>query len=433
MYSNPTQNITSYDLFKQVSLLKARIRNDITCLDPLFMVGTEVEACLLDSKSKPVNARKLIDELSESSFIKKTGCGIDCEYGSCQFEFKTPPISFFDLSYLESLYEEFIIDNLAKIVNKVYPDRDVIPVFLGANPSPWVSEDSINKDNPRYLEFFNLQNKLPDIELEGVHFRPSHIAAAIQGFHFHLQGRNPDNVTKMFNHILNLIPSVIVLGANSKLLGGKIYSYHEPRIYLYDRSEQQNSGFPSLTKYLDGIEDYVDYVISKKTSTQDYFELEKGRHDDVRIRLNTRFYRVETRVASVQISPKSMIAMIEFFVGYVYNALIDEEKGNRFLRPLSSLREEREMAIISGYETGDNRNNFDTIKIQLEHARRGLEEMNTMPHFISILDTRLKNKISPSEYVSNLWDHKFNGSIEKTIFEIISEMWERTRNNNPIC
>ena len=111
----------------------------------------------------------------------------------------------------------------------------------------------------------------------------------------------------MFNHILNLIPSAIILGANSRLLAGKVFSLHEPRIHLYDQSEQQNSGFPTITRYLDGVEDYVDYITSRdKIIAKDYFELEKERHDDLRIRLNSNFYRVETRIMSVQPTPKSI-------------------------------------------------------------------------------------------------------------------------------
>jgi gamma-glutamyl:cysteine ligase YbdK (ATP-grasp superfamily) len=237
----------------------------------------------------------------------------------------------------------------------------------------------------------------------------------------------------MFNHVLNLIPTVIVLGASSKLFAGKVYSYHEPRIYLYDHSEQQNSGFPSIPKYLTGVEDYINYIVSKKAIlAKDYFELEKERHDDVRIRLNSEYYRVETRVVSVQPSPKSLMAMIEFFVGFIYKAIIDEEHGNKLLRPLSILREERTMSVISGYAAKSHFNITDTIKLQLDYARKGLSKLNLKPDFIKILNKRLENKISPSEYVANLWYQKFDGSIDKTIFEIITEIWERTKNNNPI-
>ena len=41
---------------------------------------------------------------------------------------------------------------------------------------------------------------------------------------------------------------------------------------------------------LGGVEDYIDYIISRKpVVAKDYFELVKERHDDARIRINTAF------------------------------------------------------------------------------------------------------------------------------------------------
>ena len=118
-------------------------------------------------------------------------------------------------------------------------------------------------DKPRYNQLARWQSKIPDVEIDGQKLKALHVATAIQGFHLHLQAQNPIHTAQMFNHILNLIPSAIVLGANSRLLGGKIYSLHELRIHLYDQSEQQNSGFPAIPKYLDDIDDYIDYIISR--------------------------------------------------------------------------------------------------------------------------------------------------------------------------
>jgi hypothetical protein len=50
----------------------------------------------------------------------------------------------------------------------------------------------------------------------------------------------------------------------------------------------------------------------------------------------------------------------------------------------------------------------------------------------NILDRRLQNKSTPGDYVAKLWDEKFNGSIRQTIFEVISDIWQRTRSNQPI-
>jgi hypothetical protein len=74
----------------------------------------------------------------------------------------------------------------------------------------------------------------------------------------------------------------------------------------------------------------------------------------------------------------------------------------------------------------------DTIKVQLDYARKGLSDLNVKPEFLNILDSRVKNRISPSEYVASLWDKKFNGSVNQTIFEVISHIWERTKKNEPI-
>jgi gamma-glutamyl:cysteine ligase YbdK (ATP-grasp superfamily) len=234
----------------------------------------------------------------------------------------------------------------------------------------------------------------------------------------------------MFNHILNLIPSAIMLGANSRLFAGKIFSMHEPRIYLYDQSEQQNSGFPTITKYLDSIEDYIDYLTSRdRIIAKDYFELEKERHDDLRIRLNSDFYRVETRIMSVQPTPKALMALIEFFIGYIYRAIHEE----RQLRPLSSLREERISVVRSGFNAKTHFNIVDTIRNQLDFARKGLSDLGIKPEFLSILDKRLESRNTPGEYVAKLWQKKFNGSTEQTLFEVISDVWEKTKNNQPIA
>jgi hypothetical protein len=75
---------------------------------------------------------------------------------------------------------------------------------------------------------------------------------------------------------------------------------------------------------------------------------------------------------------------------------------------------------------------IDTIKVQLDYARKGLSDLNVKPEFLDILDSRVKNRISPSEYVASIWDKKFNGSVNQTIFEVISHIWERTKKNEPI-
>ncbi len=121
------------------------------------------------------------------------------------------------------------IDSLDNLVKKAYPNENVIPVFLGANPSPIFSDETIITNKPRYKKISEWQSAFPDAQMDGQIFKSNLIGTAIQGFHFHLQGKNPDYTAHMFNHILNLIPSSILLGANSRLIAGRTYSVYEPR------------------------------------------------------------------------------------------------------------------------------------------------------------------------------------------------------------
>jgi gamma-glutamylcysteine synthetase len=415
-----TSDAASSGIVKQAEELKARVRSHASRIDENFKVGVEIEICLIDGKGTPVDAKPIIELLRQYH-------DIDFEYGICQLEYRTEPVSFERLAELNLQFEEFI-EHLDIIVNKVYKN-DIFPVFLGSNPSPHILKGGLITKKPRYLRLARWQNRIPDVEIDGQKFKALHVAAAIQGFHLHLQGKNPNFTAQMFNHILNLIPSVILLGANSRLFAGKVFSLHEPRIYLYDQSEQQNSGFPSISRYLGGVEDYIDYIISRKPLVaKDYFELVKERHDDARIRINTGFYRVETRVMSVQPTPKTMMAMIEFFTGYLHRAIHEE----RELRPLPAIREERQAVVRSGFNAKTHFNIIETVRSQLAYARKGISDLGIKPDFLNILEKRLENKTTAGEYVARLWQTKFNGSIEQTLPEVVAEIWERTKNNQPI-
>ena len=408
------------NIIKQAEELKVRVRSHASRIDENFKVGVEIEVCLIDGKGTPVDAKPVIGLLRQYH-------DIDFEYGICQLEYRTEPVSFESLAQLNLQFEEFI-EHLDLIVNKVYKN-DVFPVFLGSNPSPHILKDGLITNKPRYLRLARWQNRIPDVEIDGQKFRALHVAAAIQGFHLHLQGKNPNFTAQMFNHILNLIPSVILLGANSRLFAGRVFSLHEPRIYLYDQSEQQNSGFPSISRSLGGVEDYIDYIISRKpVVAKDYFELVKERHDDARIRINTGFYRVETRVMSVQPTPKTMMAMIEFFTGYLHRAIHEELE----LRPLSAIREERQAVVRSGFNAKTYFNIIETVRSQLAYARKGIADLGVKPDFLNILEKRVENKTTAGEYVARLWQTKFNGSIEQTLPEVVADIWERTKNNQPI-
>jgi gamma-glutamyl:cysteine ligase YbdK (ATP-grasp superfamily) len=412
----------SHSIQRQVQELKDRVHHDAERIDETFKVGVEVEACLLDKKGIPISAEPLIKELQGTTYE------IDYEYGNCQFEYKTSPVGMNNLEYLNIVFEQFI-ENLDKFIKKVYMEKEVIPVFLGANPSPEIMKEGLITDKPRYNKLATWQNNIPDVEIEGNKFRAAYVATAIQGFHLHLQGKNPTNTAIMFNQILNIISSAIVLGANSRLFAGRVYSLHEPRIHLYDQSEQQNSGFPAIPRYLDGVENYIDYITSRDpNNTKDYFMLEKERHDDARIRIGPDSYRVETRIMSVQPTSKSLMAMAEFFIGYLSRAIHEE----RELRPLSTLREERMAAVRYGYNAKTHFNIIDTMRSQLDFARKGLSDLGINVGFLDILDKRLENRNSPGEYVAKIWSEKFNGSVNQTIYEIISDIWQKTKENHPI-
>ena len=412
----------SHSIQRQIQELKDRVHHDAERIDETFRVGVEVEACLLDEKGIPVNAEPLIKELQGTTYE------IDYEYGNCQFEYKTTPVGMNNLDYLNIVFEQFI-ENLDKFIKKVYMEKEVIPVFLGANPSPEIMKEGLITDKPRYNKLATWQNNIPDVEIDGDEFRAAYVATAIQGFHLHLQGKNPVNTAIMFNQILNIISSAIVLGANSRLFAGRVYSLHEPRIHLYDQSEQQNSGFPAIPRYLDGVENYIDYITSRDpNNTKDYFMLEKERHDDARIRIGPDSYRVETRIMSVQPTSKSLMAMAEFFIGYLSRAIHEE----RELRSLSTLREERMAAVRYGYNAKTHFNIIDTMRSQLDFARKGLSDLGMNVGFLDILDKRLENRNSPGEYVAKIWSEKFNGSVNQTIYEIISDIWQKTKENQPI-
>ncbi len=405
---------------RQADELKALARRHAERTDDTFKVGVEIEICLLDGKGSPVDAKPAIERLRKYH-------DIDYEYGKCQLEYKTDPVSFESLIRLNSQFEEFI-EHLDLTVNKVYK-QEVFPVFLGANPSPLVLQDGLITKKPRYSRLARWQSKLPDVEIDGRKIKALHAAAGIQGFHMHLQGKNPGYTALMFNHILNLVPALILLGANSRLFAGRVFSIHEPRIYLYDQTEQQNSGFPGIAKYLGGVEDYIDYIVSRKpVIAKNYSEMIKERHDDARVRLDSGFYRVETRVMSVQPTPKTMMAMIEFLVGYLHRAIHQE----RELRPLPAVREERHAVVRSGFHA---RTHFDisrTVRNQLAFARKGLADLGCKPDFLSILESRLENENTAGEYVARLWESCYEGSAEKAVQEVVSDIWQRTRSNSPI-
>ena len=120
--------------------------------------------------------------------------------------------------------------------------------------------------------------------------------------------------------------------------------------------------------------------------------------------------------------------MAEFFIGYLSRAIHEE----RELRSLSTLRQERMAAVQYGYNAKSHFNITDIIRSQLDFARKGLKDLGINVGFLNIFDKRLENRISPGEYVARMWSEKFNGLVSETIYEIISDIWQKTKENQPI-
>jgi hypothetical protein len=102
------------------------------------------------------------------------------------------------------------------------------------------------------------------------------------------------------------------------------------------------------------------------------------------------------------------------------------------LRPLSAIREERQAVVRSGFNAKSHFDITETVRSQLAYAREGISDLGIKPDFLSILEKRLENKTTAGEYVARLWQTKFNGSIEQTLLEVVADIWERTKSNEPI-
>ena len=88
--------------------------------------------------------------------------------------------------------------------------------------------------------------------------------------------------------------------------------------------------------------------------------------------------------------------------------------------------------IRSGFNAQGVFDFTESIMLELDFAKKGLYDLNVNPEFIDILYRRLENKTSAGEAVVNMWDKKFNGSLEETTVEVISEIWDHTKKNKPV-
>ena len=124
-----------------------------------------------------------------------------------------------------------------------------------------------------------------------------------------------------------------------------------------------------------------------------------------------------------------MMALTEFFAGYLHKAIHEE----RALRPLASVREERQAVVRSGFNARTHFNIIETVRSQLDYARKGLSDLGTKPDFLNILEKRLENRTTAGEFVAKLWQSKFDGSGEHALQEVLAEVWQRTKSNQPIA
>ncbi|HVX02235.1 MAG TPA: hypothetical protein VHA09_03700, partial [Nitrososphaera sp.] len=188
-----------------------------------------------------------------------------------------------DLEDLNLQFEEFI-EHLERAVKKA--GEHVVPVFLGANPSLLALANSLIMVSPATVGL-HVDSKNSgyvdggaEIQSRARRFRNTGLPPPPAG---QIAGFCGDDVQP---HPFNLIPSIILHGANSRLFAGRVFPLHEQRIFMYDQSERQNSSFQGIPCYLAGAKDCVDYMISRKhVIAKDYSELFKERHDDCRLRL----------------------------------------------------------------------------------------------------------------------------------------------------
>ena len=73
------------------------------------------------------------------------------------------------------------------------------------------------------------------------------------------------------------------------------------------------------------------------------------------------------------------------------------------------------------------------MRKQLSFAHKGLADLGTKPDFLNILERRLENKNTAGEYVAKLWHESYDGSAEKAVLEVVSDIWEKTKSNSPIA
>ncbi|HUG97536.1 MAG TPA: hypothetical protein VMJ94_08345, partial [Nitrososphaera sp.] len=96
-------------------------------------------------------------------------------------------------------------------------------------------------------------------------------------------------------------------------------------------------------------------------------------------------------------------------------------------------REERHAVVRYGFNAKTHFNVIETVRSQLDYARKGLADLGTKPDFLNILEKRLENRTTAGEYVVKLWQSKLHVSAEHALQEVVADVWQRTKSNQPIA
>lgn len=88
--------------------------------------------------------------------------------------------------------------------------------------------------------------------------------------------------------------------------------------------------------------------------------------------------------------------------------------------------------IRSGFHSKTHFNVVDTTAQYLSFAHKGLHDLGMKKEFLNILNQCLENRTAPEDYVANLWQSRSNGSVRRTLAELIQDIWKRTKKNSPI-
>jgi len=392
-----------------------------------YVFGIELEGALVDTEGKPIEAKEVISYLNnvyhEFEFAE--------EAGACQIEIRSFPRNFSTDVLREC--EEYLLDaiyDIVEIAEKLYK-KEVIFLLIGSNPHPDVLSDKWISNTERAITMAKWRSQFQTIKIAGKEIRPEHIALSIQSMHIHIQGRNPEDVTDKYNHLLYMIPEHIAISANSPIIGGKAVDYSEARLLLYEMADGGNAGLPKLKKYPTSILEYGEYVSSfKPIMAKNIAEMIKERHEDNRIRFEIPF-RVENRICPAQSTIRENMALIEYIIGRLKYA----QRWSRQDYPSLKEIEINRIEAIKNSIKGNFIWNGKTIPVKkqigesIEKAEKGLKVLDSNPRYLRVLKKRLIKKKTSADVVRRWYERaNENNKIEY----LVNKIWEHTKKNSPL-